>query len=71
MTELRVRNDELRIMRQASPELGSMFDVLERGELDKLVLPQRKRMRAVAVSAERYSEMQRQLEQSSLDRRAA
>ena len=35
-----------------------MIDALEQGELDKIVLTQRNRMRAVVISLERYSELE-------------
>jgi PHD/YefM family antitoxin component YafN of YafNO toxin-antitoxin module len=59
VSELRVRNDELRTMREAMRQLSQMIEELERGDVEKLVLTQRNRMRAVVVSAERYSELQR------------
>jgi PHD/YefM family antitoxin component YafN of YafNO toxin-antitoxin module len=42
-------------------ELGSMLTELEEGEVDKLVLTQRNRMRAVVVSVERWSEAEQAL----------
>ena len=62
MAELRISTDELRSMREASRELSRMVELLERRELDKLVLTQRNRMRAVVMSVERYSEIQSALE---------
>lgn len=62
MSELRVRNDELRTMREAMRQLGQMIEELERGDVEKLVLTQRNRMRAVVLSAERYSELERRLD---------
>jgi len=49
-------------MREAMRQLSQMVEKLERGELEKLVLTQRNQMRAVVLSAERYSELERQLE---------
>lgn len=57
---LRVANDELATIREAMRELNRMVGALERGELDKVVLTQRNQMRAVLVSLERYSELERQ-----------
>jgi PHD/YefM family antitoxin component YafN of YafNO toxin-antitoxin module len=62
VSELRVRNDELRTMREAMRQLSQMIDELERGDVEKLVLTQRNRMRAVVLSTERYSELQRCVE---------
>jgi hypothetical protein len=42
-------------------DLGSLITELEAGEVDKLVLTQRNRMRAVVVSIERWSEVERAL----------
>lgn len=58
MAEVRVRNDELHTMRAATRELTQLVDALERRELEKLVLTQRGRMRAIVVSVERYSALQ-------------
>src|SRR5919106_4951985 len=62
VSELRVRNDELRTMREAMRQLSQMVEELERGDVEKLVLTQRNRMRAVVLSAERYSELERRLD---------
>jgi PHD/YefM family antitoxin component YafN of YafNO toxin-antitoxin module len=57
---LRVANEELATIRQAMRELNRMVEALERGQLDKVVLTQRNRMRAVLVSLERFSELERE-----------
>ncbi len=57
---VRVANDELSTVREAMRELNRLIDALERGELEKVVLTQRNRMRAVVVSLERFSELERQ-----------
>jgi prevent-host-death family protein len=59
---VRVRNDELRTVREAMRELGTMLTELEEGEVDKLVITQRNRMRAVVVSVERWSRLEHALE---------
>jgi hypothetical protein len=56
---VRVANDELSTVREAMRELNRLVDALERGELEKVVLTQRNRMRAVVVSLERFSELER------------
>jgi antitoxin (DNA-binding transcriptional repressor) of toxin-antitoxin stability system len=56
---VRVANDELATVRDAMRELNRLVDALERGELEKVVLTQRNRMRAVVVSLERFSELER------------
>jgi hypothetical protein len=42
-------------------DFSSMLGELEAGEVEKLVLTQRNRMRAVVVSVERWSEMEQAL----------
>lgn len=49
-----VRNAELVTIREAMRELNRIVDALEDGTLDKLVLTQRNRMRAVLVSLDRF-----------------
>jgi hypothetical protein len=56
---LRVANDELATVREAMRELNRLVDALESGELEKVVLTQRNRMRAVVLSVERFSELER------------
>lgn len=56
---VRVANDELATIREAMRELNRMVDALERGELDKVVLTQHNRMRAVLVSFDRFAELER------------
>jgi hypothetical protein len=58
---LRIRTDELRTVREAMRDLGSLLSELEEGEVEKLVLTQRNRMRAVLVSVERWSEVEQAL----------
>jgi hypothetical protein len=58
---IRIRTDELRTVREAMRDLASLLGELEAGEVEKLVLTQRNRMRAVVVSIERWSEMERAL----------
>jgi PHD/YefM family antitoxin component YafN of YafNO toxin-antitoxin module len=57
---VRVANDELLTVREAMRELNRLIAALERGDLEKVVLTQRNRMRAVVVSLERFSELERQ-----------
>lgn len=56
---LRVANDELATVREAMRELNRLIEMLERREVEKVVLTQRNRMRAVVVSLERFSELER------------
>jgi PHD/YefM family antitoxin component YafN of YafNO toxin-antitoxin module len=42
-------------------DFGTMLDELEEGEVEKLVLTRRNRMRAVVVSVERWSELEEAL----------
>jgi hypothetical protein len=55
---IRIRTDELRTVREAMRDFGSLLGDLEEGNVEKLVLTQRNRMRAVVVSVERWSEME-------------
>jgi len=59
---LRIRTDELRTVREAMRDFGTMLTELEEGEVEKLVLTQRNRVRAVVVSVERWSELERALD---------
>jgi PHD/YefM family antitoxin component YafN of YafNO toxin-antitoxin module len=63
---LRVRNDELRTMREAMRDFGAMISDLEGGEVEKLVITQRNQMRVVVVSVERWSELEGVLESRSV-----
>lgn len=58
---IRIRTDELRTVREAMRDFGSLLTELEEGEVEKLVLTQRNRVRAVVVSVERWSEMEQAL----------
>ena len=51
-------NAELASVRDAMRELNRMIDALEEGELDKIVLTRRNRMRAVLITLERYTELE-------------
>jgi PHD/YefM family antitoxin component YafN of YafNO toxin-antitoxin module len=62
---VRVANDELATVREAMRELNRLVEALESGELEKVVLTQRNRMRAVVLSVERFSELERQREDAS------
>ncbi len=64
---LRIRTDELRTVREAMRDFGTLLTELEEGEVEKLVLTQRNRVRAVVVSVERWSELERRLERGSAD----
>jgi hypothetical protein len=54
---IRIRTDELPTVREAMRDFSSLPTEVEDGEVEKLVLPQRNRMRAVVVSVERWSEV--------------
>jgi hypothetical protein len=58
---INIRADELRTVREAMRDLGSLLTELEDGDVEKLVLTQRNRMRAVVVSLEHWSKVQRAL----------
>ena len=65
---IHIRADELRTVREAMRDLGSLLTELEDGDVEKLVLTQRNRMRAVVVSFEHWSRVERALgEQSAVE----
>ena len=59
MSRVNVSNDELHTIRDAMRELNRLIELLGRGDREKIVLTQRNQMRAVVVSVERYSELER------------
>lgn len=65
-SSIRIRPDELRTVREAMRDLGSLLTELEDGEVEKLVLTQRNRMRAVVVSLEHWSKVERALAAQSI-----
>jgi PHD/YefM family antitoxin component YafN of YafNO toxin-antitoxin module len=56
---VRVANAELATVREAMRELHRLLEQLESGDLEKIVLTQRNQMRAVLITLERYSELER------------
>jgi PHD/YefM family antitoxin component YafN of YafNO toxin-antitoxin module len=58
MDKVEVSNDELRTVRDAMRELNRMVDDLESGTLEKVVLCQNNRMRAVVISIEAFAALQ-------------
>jgi hypothetical protein len=58
---IHIRADELRTVREAMRDLGSLLTELEDGDVEKLVLTQRNRIRAVVVSLESWSKVERAL----------
>ncbi len=58
---IRIRSNELRTVREAMRDFGSLLAELEDGGVEKLVLTQRNRMRAVVVSVQRWSEVEQAL----------
>jgi PHD/YefM family antitoxin component YafN of YafNO toxin-antitoxin module len=56
---VRVTNAELATVREAMRELHRLLDQLEHGDLDKIVLTQRNQMRAVLLTLDRYTELER------------
>ena len=55
---LHVSNQELATVREAMRELHRLLAALEQGKLEKIVLTQKNQMRAVLITAERYSQLQ-------------
>ena len=56
---VRVTNAELATVREAMRELQRLLDRLEQGDLEKVVLTQRNQMRAVLLTLDRYTELER------------
>ena len=52
---LRVSNDELASVREASRELQHLLERLDARQVEKIVLTQKNQMRGVLLSVERYS----------------
>ena len=55
---VRVSNPELATVREAMRHLNRLLTQLEAGELEKVVLTQRNRMRAVLITVEHYAELE-------------
>jgi hypothetical protein len=60
-SSIRIRTDELHTVREAMRDFGSLLTELEDGAVEKLVLTQRNRIRAVVISVERWSEVEQML----------
>jgi len=56
---VRVTNAELATVREAMRELHRLLDRLEQGDLEKIVLTQRNQLRAVLLTLDRYTELER------------
>ena len=56
---VRVTNAELATVREAMRELHRLLDRLEQGDLEKVVLTQRNQLRAVQLTLDRYTELER------------
>ena len=56
---VRVTNPELATVREAMRELHRLLDRLEQGDLEKVVLTQRNQLRAVLLTLDRYTELER------------
>lgn len=65
MSDVRVSNTELRTVRDAMRELNLLVAKLEQGQAQKFVLTHRNQMRAVVVSLDRFSELERLAEQAA------
>jgi hypothetical protein len=59
MAAVSVSNDELHTVRDAMRELNRMVDALTRGDIEKVVLTQRNKMRVVMIPLDRFVEMER------------
>ena len=58
-SSLRVSNPELATVREAMRELPRLLAALERGEIEKVVLTQRNQIRAVLLTHQHYSQLER------------
>ena len=58
-TTLHVSNQELATVREAMRELHRLLAALEHGQLEKIVLTQKNQMRAVLITLDRYSQLER------------
>jgi PHD/YefM family antitoxin component YafN of YafNO toxin-antitoxin module len=56
---VRVANEELATVREAMRDLHRLLGALDQGQLEKVVLTQKNQMRAVLITLERYSELER------------
>ena len=56
---VRVTNAELATVREAMRVLHRLLDRLEQGDLEKVVLTQRNQLRAVLLTLDRYTELER------------
>ena len=70
-SSIRIRTDELRTVREAMRDFGSLLTELEDGAVEKLVLTQRNRIRAVVISVERWSEVEQMLADGGQDQASA
>jgi prevent-host-death family protein len=52
-----IDNSEIRTVREAMREMSAILEQLERGEISKIVLTNRGRMRAVLVSVDEYARL--------------
>ena len=68
---VRVSNQELATVREAMRELHRLLAALAHGEVEKVVLTQKNQMRAVLLTLERYSELERQAGAGSADVKVA
>jgi len=58
-TSLQISNHELATVREAMRELPHLLAALEHGQLEKIVLTQKNQMRAVLITLDRYSQLER------------
>lgn len=56
---VRVSNEELATVREAMRDLHRLLAALDHGQLEKVVLTQKNQMRAVVITLERYSDLER------------
>jgi PHD/YefM family antitoxin component YafN of YafNO toxin-antitoxin module len=66
-----VTNAELATVRAAMRDLTRLIETLDEGTVEKIVLTQRNQMRAVLLTVERYSELERAANAGNVNRRIA
>lgn len=55
---MQVRNEELRTTRELAREVVSILDALSAGDMQKVVVTQQGKMRAVIITPEQYDDLQ-------------
>lgn len=62
-----IRNNELRTTREAMRELNAILDQLRKGDIEKMVLTQKGKIRGVLISPESFERYESALRGSTTD----